>query len=113
MFCSERNYYFSMSRTNVVSLEVSSETKQRLACQVIADLINASRADALVPLYDGGVTVDVVYSLKRPRHRMTLKESESLMDAAIRAAWVALTGDKLKAEDPVTFVLEGADACRS
>ena len=72
---------------------------------VIADLLAVAHDGALASCQDGGVNVDIVFSRKPGREDrvMTLRESEQRLDAAIRRAYAAMTGEKVKG-DPVEFV---------
>lgn len=75
---------------------------------VLRDLIEAVRDNALADCQDGGVNVDVVNSMRKGHESevMSLKEAEQRLDRALRNAWKEITGDRIKG-DPVEFILCG------
>lgn len=77
------------------------------AKRIILNLLDSAHDGALVPIQDGGVHVDIVYSRRKGSEGkvMTLAESEKRIDTAIRAAWRALTEQSIpKGFDPVEWV---------
>ncbi len=81
--------------------------KIKAAKKIILDLLDAGHDNALVPLYRDGLDVDMVFSRKRgcENKAMEVAEAETRTDAAIKAAWKALTGEDFPdGADTVEFV---------
>jgi hypothetical protein len=73
----------------------------------LRELLNAQMDADLVPLYDGGQKVDVVWSRRKGREGevMRLAEAERNLDKAIRAVWKILGQPRIKG-DPVEFLYD-------
>lgn len=71
----------------------------------IKNLMDAVRDADLVDCQDGGVNVDIVLTRREGQHHqvMGLQEAEERLDAAIRAIWELLTGNRITG-DPVGFI---------
>lgn len=74
--------------------------------QLLDELMDAVRDNALSDCQDGGIHVDIVNSMRKGHESevMSLEEAEGRLDDAIRKTWKELTGQDI-AGDPVEFIV--------